>query len=300
MTHLQAIVLAVLQGATELFPVSSLGHAVVAPALLGWHIDQHAPSFLPFLVMLHVGTATALLIFFWRDWWALGTGVLGLGAAHQVAESRRVFGLIVLATLPAVVIGFVLEHPLRRLFGDPWVAAVFLVVNGLLLLGAEKLRAGRRPAAGAAPQDTTGDRTGDAAGAPTRPLSSLTARDALTIGFWQCAAFIPGISRSGATMVGGLTRGIDHEGAAHFSFLIATPVIAGAAVLEVPKMLHAGMPHGALGLAALAAVVAGVTAYASTAFLMRYFRNHESWALAPFAYYCCAAGAGSLAVLLLG
>lgn len=285
MTHLQAIVLAVLQGATELFPVSSLGHAVVAPALLGWHIDQHAPSFLPFLVMLHVGTATALLAFFWRDWWAIGTGVLGLGAAHQVAESRRVFGLIVLATLPAVVIGFVLEHPLRRLFGDPWVAATFLVVNGLLLLGAEKLRAGRRPAAGAA---------------PPRPLSSLTARDALTIGLWQCAAFIPGISRSGATMVGGLTRGIDHEGAAHFSFLIATPVIAGAAVLEVPKMLRAGMPHGALGLAVLAAVVAGATAYASTAFLMRYFRNHEAWALAPFAYYCCAAGVGSLAVLLLG
>ena len=284
MTHLQAIVLAVLQGATELFPVSSLGHAVVAPALLGWHIDQHAPSFLPFLVMLHVGTASALLIFFWRDWWALGTGVLGLGAAHQVAESRRVFGLIVLATLPAVVIGFVLEHPLRRLFGDPWVAAVFLVVNGLLLLGAEKLRAGR----------------GSATGVPARPLSSLTARDALTIGLWQCAAFIPGISRSGATMVGGLTRGIDHEGAAHFSFLIATPVIAGAAVLEVPKMLHAGMPHGALGLAALAAVVAGVTAYASTAFLMRYFRNHEAWALNPFAYYCCAAGVGSLALLLLG
>ena len=284
MTHLQAIVLAVLQGATELFPVSSLGHAVVAPALLGWHIDQHAPAFLPFLVMLHVGTATALLAFFWRDWWAIGTGVLGLGAAHQVAESRRVFGLIVLATLPAVVIGFVLEHPLRRLFGDPWVAAVFLVVNGLLLLGAEKLRAGR----------------GSATGVPARPLSSLTARDALTIGLWQCAAFIPGISRSGATMVGGLTRGIDHEGAAHFSFLIATPVIAGAAVLEVPKMLRAGMPHGALGLAVLAAVVAGATAYASTAFLMRYFRNHEAWALAPFAYYCCAAGVGSLAVLLLG
>ena len=286
MTHLQAIVLAVLQGATELFPVSSLGHAVVAPALLGWHIDQHAPAFLPFLVMLHVGTATALLAFFWRDWWAIGTGVLGLGAAHQVAESRRVFGLIVLATLPAVVIGFVLEHPLRRLFGDPVVAAAFLVVNGLLLLGAEKLRAAARGRGGA--------------GAAPRPLSSLTARDAVTIGFWQCAAFIPGISRSGATMVGGLVRGIDHEGAAHFSFLIATPVIAGAAVLEVPKMLHAGMPHGALGLAALAAVVAGVTAYASTAFLMRYFRNHETWALNPFAYYCCAAGVGSLAVLLLG
>ena len=279
MTHLQAIVLAVLQGATELFPVSSLGHAVVAPALLGWHFDQHAPSFLPFLVMLHVGTATALLVFFWRDWWTLGIGLLGVGSAHQVAESRRVFGLIVLATLPAVVIGFVLEHPLRRLFGDPWVAALFLIVNGVLLLVAEKLRSTR-------PEGEL------------RALSSLNARDALMIGCWQCLAFIPGISRSGATMVGGLSRRITHEGAAHFSFLIATPVIFGAAVLEVPKLLHAGVPHGMWGTSVVAAVAAGLTAYASTAFLMRYFRGHEAWALNPFAYYCLAAGAVSLAILL--
>ena len=198
-----------------------------------------------------------------------------------VAESRRVFVLIVLATLPAVVVGFVLEHPLRRLFGDPAVAALFLIVNGLLLLGVERLRGARPPAS-------------------LRALSSLTARDAVVIGCWQCLAFIPGISRSGATMAGGLMRGITHEGAAHFSFLIATPVILGASVLEVPKLLHAGVPHGLWGTAVAAAVVAGVTAYASTAFLMRYFRGHESWALAPFAYYCLAAGAGSAALLMLG
>jgi undecaprenyl-diphosphatase len=282
MTHLQALVLAVLQGATELFPVSSLGHAVVAPALLRWHLNQEAPAFLPFLVMLHVGTATALGVYFWRDWWALLKGILGLGSAPDVAEARRVFALIVLATLPAVVIGFVLEHPLRRLFGDPPVAAAFLIVNGVLLLVAERLRAARLPA-------------------QLRALGNLTARDALAIGLWQCLAFIPGISRSGATMVGGLARGISHEGAAHFSFLIATPVIAGAAVLEVPKLLHAhaGTPHGMWGIAVAAAVAAGVTAFASTAFLMRYFRGHESWALDPFGYYCLAAGAGSLAVLFV-
>ncbi|MDE2581825.1 MAG: undecaprenyl-diphosphate phosphatase [Rhodospirillales bacterium] len=279
MTHLQAITLAILQGATELFPVSSLGHAVVAPALFGWHVDQHAPAFLPFLVMLHVGTATALLAYFSRDWWALIVGILGAGSSHQVSESRRVFALIVLATLPAVVIGFVLEHPLRRLFGNPAVAALFLIVNGGLLLAAERLR-GRR------------------ANQSLRALSSLTARDALVIGFWQCLAFIPGISRSGATMVGGLMRGITHEGAAHFSFLIATPVIFGAAVLEVPKLLHAGVSHGMWATSVLGAVVAGVTAFASTAFLMRYFRGHEAWALNPFAYYCLAAGAGSLLLLL--
>ena len=280
MTHLQAIVLALLQGATELFPVSSLGHAVVAPALLGWHLDQHAPSFLPFLVMLHVGTATALLAYFWRDWWALAAGLLGLGGPEHVTDSRRVFALIVLATLPAVVIGFVLEHPLRRLFGDPWVAAIFLIVNGVLLLAAERLRA-PRPAA------------------ELRDLSRLTPRDAMAIGVWQCLAFIPGISRSGATMVGGLSRGVSHESAAHFSFLIATPVIFGAAVLEAPKLLHAGMPHGAWGIAVLGALVAGITAFASTAFLMRYFRRHEAWALNPFAYYCLVAGAASLVLLLV-
>jgi undecaprenyl-diphosphatase len=277
MTTMQAIAIALVQGATELFPVSSLGHAVVMPALLRWNIDQRAPSFLPFLVMLHLGTATALLLYFWRDWWALAVGMLGLDGAHQVAESRRVFGLIVLATIPGVVVGFLLEHFFRNLFGSPLVAATFLIVNAAVLLGGERLR--RR-----------GGR---------RPLSELSIRDALTIGCWQCTALIPGISRSGATMVGGLLRGIDHEGAAHFSFLIATPIIAGATVLEVPKLLRAGVPHSLLGAAILAAVVAGVTAFLSTAFLMHYFRNHDHWALKPFAYYCIVAGLGSIAVLLL-
>ena len=276
MDTLQAIVIAVVQGATELFPVSSLGHAVVLPALLHWNFDQHAPSFLPFLVMLHLGTATALLGYFWRDWWALAIGVCGLADAHAVAEARRVLPLIVIATLPAVVIGFVLEHFFRSLFGAPVVAATFLIVNGALLLFGERLRTHTH-----------------------RPLSSLTALDALIIGCWQCTALIPGISRSGATIVGGLLRGIDHEAAAHFSFLIATPIILGATVLEVPKLLHASIPAGTFGVAAIAAIVAGITAFASTAFLMRYFRTHDSMALNPFAYYCLVIGVGSLGLLLL-
>jgi undecaprenyl-diphosphatase len=272
---LQAIVIAILQGATELFPVSSLGHAVVLPRLLGWDLDQHSPAFLPFLVMLHLGTAAALLLYFWRDWWNILTGVLGLASAHQVGESRRVLGLIVVATIPAVVMGFLLEHFVRGLFGSPVIAAAFLVVNGALLLFGERLRA----------------RT-------TRQLASLGVRDALVIGVWQCAALIPGISRSGATIVGGLLRGVDHADSAHFSFLIATPIILGATVLEVPKLLHASVPAGVFELAAVAAVVAGVTAFASTAFLMRYFRDHDAWALNPFAYYCLAAGLASLGLLL--
>jgi undecaprenyl-diphosphatase len=275
MDMLQALVIAILQGATELFPVSSLGHAVILPALLHWGIDQHSASFLPFLVMLHLGTATALLGYFWRDWLALITGVIGIGDTHQISESRRVFLLIIIATIPAVIVGFLLEKFVRGLFGSPMVAAVFLILNGGLLVFGERLR-GR------------GDKS----------LSSLTRMDALVIGCWQCLALIPGVSRSGATIVGGLLRGINHEGAAHFSFLIATPIILGATVLEVPKLLHAGIPPGVLQTSIIAAVVAGITALLSTAFLMRYFRQHDTMALNPFAYYCILAGGISLAVLL--
>jgi undecaprenyl-diphosphatase len=277
MDVIQALVIAILQGATELFPVSSLGHAVVLPALLHWGIDQKSPDFLPFLVMLHLGTATALLGYFWQDWWAILTGLIGIGGSHQVKESRRVFVLVVIATIPAVILGAVAEKFFRGLFGSPVIAASFLIVNGLLLLFGERLR-GR--------------------GNTERHLSTLSRMDALTIGCWQCTALIPGISRSGATIVGGLLRGINHEGAAHFSFLIATPIILGATVLEVPKLLREHVAHGILELSVMAAVVAGITALLSTAFLMRYFRQHDSWALNPFAYYCVAAGAISLGLLL--
>ncbi len=276
MNQIEAILVALLQGATELFPVSSLGHAVIVPALLNWSMNQRAAEFLPFLVMLHLGTAAALLLYFWRDWWALLRGVVGLDTAHQVAESRRVFGLIVIATIPAVVLGFLFEKLFRSLFGSPLTAAGFLIVNGALLLFGERIR-------------TMGH----------RKLATLRVSDALAIGLWQCTALIPGISRSGATIVGGLLRGIDHEGAAHFSFLIATPIILGATVLEVPKLLHASVAPGVLQVATVAAVVAGITAFLSTAFLMRYFRRHDDVALDPFGYYCIAAGLGAGAWLLL-
>ena len=276
MNTIQASVMAVLQGATELFPVSSLGHAVILPALLHWPLDENAPEFLPFLVMLHVGTAAALLLFFWKDWWKLLLGVLGLADSHQNGESRRAFGLIVIATIPAVIVGFALEKFLRTLFGSPMTAAAFLALNGLLLIFGERIR-------------DTGH----------RPLSALTVKDALIIGVWQCAALIPGISRSGATIVGGLTRGVDHEAAAHFSFLIATPIILGATVLEIPKLLHAGVAPGVFALSAFAAVLSGVTAWLSAWFLMRYFRSHDDWALNPFAYYCIAAGVLTLLYLKL-
>ena len=281
MSFLHAILIAILQGATELFPVSSLGHAVVLPALLGWNLDEHAASFLPFLVLLHLGTAAALLLYFWRDWWALAVGSLGLSGTHRVRESRHIVVLLVVATIPAVVLGAALEHFFLKLFGSPIVAACFLAANGVLLLAGERLR-GRAP------------------DAPTRAIATLTLVDALVIGLWQCLALLPGLSRSGATIVGGLLRGIDHAAAARFSFLIATPIILGATAKEVPKLLHADIPAGVFQTAAVAAVVAGVVAFASTAFLMRYFANNDRWALNPFAYYCLAAGLISAGLLAAG
>lgn len=279
MTAFQAIFTAILQGVTELFPVSSLGHAVILPALLGWHIDQHAPSFLPFLVVLHLGTAAALLLYFWRDWIELLLAVLGRPTERPREEVLRLLVMIVVATIPAVIIGFLLEKSLRHLFGVPVVAAAFLVVNGIVLFAGERLK--RRSAADA-------ERGG---------LAVLSLRGALLIGIWQCAALIPGISRSGVTMVGGLLAGLHHKEAARFSFLIATPIILGAAVLEVPKMLHADAGGAITGLAVVAGIVAGITAYLSIAFLMHYFKKHDFDALDPFAWYCLAAGVVSLGLL---
>ena len=259
MSFLQAIFFAFVQGVSELFPVSSLGHAVILPAVLGWRIDQNSLQFLPFLVVLHVGTAAALLLYFWRDWWGLLMALFGRGQA--VAEERHLIVLLVLGTLPAVVLGFVFEKWLRHLFGSPHAAAWFLLVNGCVLFAGERLR--RRAAAG-------GER---------RRLVDAGWRDALAVGLWQTAAFFPGISRSGATIVGGLLAGLRHEDAARFSFLLATPVIIGAAVLELPKLRHLPVTTGAAGLSGgtlwIAGLVAGVTAFASTAFLMRYFRRRE-------------------------
>lgn len=273
MSEFQAIFMAILQGLTELFPVSSLGHAVVLPRLLGWDLDENAVTFLPFLVVLHVGTATALLLYFWRDWISLLLGILGRGSPDERRAQWRLLVLIVLATIPAVILGFGLRKPLGALFGAPVVAAAFLIVNGVLLFVGERLRR----------------RGGD------QELGDMSWRGALLIGLMQSTALIPGISRSGATMVGGLWIGLRHRAAAHFSFLIATPIILGAAVLEVPKLMREGAHIN--GIAWLAGLVAGVTAFLSVAFLMHYFKRHDFDALDPFAYYCWAAGAIALGLI---
>jgi undecaprenyl-diphosphatase len=282
MTALQALLFAAIQGITELFPISSLGHAVVIPRLFGWAVDQQSPSFLPFLVVLHVGTAVALLAYFWRDWAGFLQAILGAMAPAEVKSQRRLLGMLIIGTIPAVIVGFALEHALRNLFGSPPIAAAFLIVNGVVLLVGERLR------------------TRDVKTEHLRTLDDIHVIDALLIGICQCTALIPGISRSGVTMVGGLLRGLSHEAAAHFSFLLATPIIAGAAVLEVPKLIrHGTTESGMTLLALLAGVVAGVTAWLSVFILMRYFKRREFEALDPFGYYCIAFGAAVLLALWL-
>lgn len=274
MTPLQAVVMAILQGVTELFPISSLGHAVIAPALLGWkNVDENAPGFLPFLAVMHLGTAIALLAYFWKDWFRFALSLIWRRAPSGAGD-RRLFWRVVVATVPAVIIGFLFEKTLRHGFGAPRWAAVFLMINGVLLLATEHFRRGA-----------------------IRRLGALSWIDALIIGLLQCLALLPGLSRSGATMAGGYLRGLDHEDAARFSFLTATPIILGAVVLEGPKLIHDHQSFGPLSL--LAGLVAGVTALVSLWALMRWFKVHEVRGFTPFAIYCVIAGGGSLIALSL-
>ncbi len=271
----QAAVLAIVQGITELFPVSSLAHAVLLPPLLGWQSDQQGELFLPFLVVLHLGTAAALLLFFWRDWLEVLSAPVPRSGSRTEAASRRLLLLVALGTIPAAVVGLVLERRLRELFGGGPEVGFFLILNGGVLFLGDRLRAS----------------------ATTRELTTLRWWEALAIGAAQAVALVPGFSRSGCTMVAGLAVGLRHEAAAHYSFLLATPIILGAGLVEVPRLLRAP-DHGPLGIAALAGVAAGVTAWLSTAGLMRYFRQREFRALDPFAYYCWIAGGLALVVLL--
>ena len=274
LTTVQAAVLSVVQGVTELFPVSSLGHAVLLPRLLGWGLDQDSPGFLPYLVVMHTGTALALLLYFQRDWRTFAEAVV-LNRGPRAAAERAVFWRLVVATLPAVVAAVVLYKPIRLLFGSPAVAAGFLVVNGFILFVAERLK--RRTLA-------------------TKRLEGLSWLDAVVIGLWQCLALIPGLSRSGSTIVGGLQRGLDHEDAARFSFLSGTPIILAATVHEAPKLMH--MHGGFSTLALMSGALAGVAAFASTWALMHWFKREEFKALDPFAWWCWGFGGLSLALLL--
>ena len=285
----QTLFLAMLQGVTELFPISSLGHTVIIPALLGWGDLVHDPGFLPLIVALHLGTSIALFIYFWRVWFQVGRSVVKSVKDGEVKRGTEewVSFLIIIGCIPGGLFGVFLEKPLKVLFASPLVASVFLVVNGSLLFLGERLR--RRAEAKMQIENVDVKERE----ARFRPLSSLSWMEAIMIGFAQALALIPGISRSGVTMVAGLGVRLNHEDAARYSFLLGTPLIGAAALLEVPQLFSQSLQ--VLLLVLLGMVVAGVAAYLSTRFLMKYF---ETGRLNPFAYYCWGAGIISLILLI--
>jgi undecaprenyl-diphosphatase len=293
MTYLQAIVLGILQGITELFPVSSLGHSVLVPALFGWSqvVTQQSASesaFLAFLVGLHVATALALLVYFRKDWAAIIRGFFHtLSTRRAETPDERMAWLLIVGTIPVGITGLLLEHALRVLFAKPLAASFFLLLNGLILFAGERLR--RRSEVRVLATEHGGEGM-----EPARKLDTLEYREAGVIGVFQTFALLAGISRSGITMVAGLLRGLDHEDAARFSFLLATPVILAAGLYKLPD-LFGPLGDGIRGQVLAGSVAAGISAYLSVRFLMRWF---ETKTLKPFAVYCVVAG--TLAVLYFG
>jgi undecaprenyl-diphosphatase len=275
-SYFQAVILGLTQGIAEPFPISSLGHAVVLPALFGWHIHQNDKFFLTFLVATHFATAIVLLLFFGKDWVLIVKGIL---RSLQMREIRaddtyaRLGWLLVAGTVPVGIIGLLLQDPIRKLFASASVAAAFLIVNGVALLIFERMR--RRP-----PRE--GDYLGDADGR----LAKLSWRQTIGVGTSQVFALVPGISRSGFTMGGGLFVGLSNEDAARFSFLLATPVIFAAAALKLPELFgHEGA--GVRGPALVAALCAAAATFLAVKFLLRFFETNR---LTPFGIYCIVFG----------
>ncbi len=286
-TYFQSIVLGLLQGVSELFPISSLGHSVIFPALFGWTDLVRAQSatngsfFLAYVVALHVATALALLAFFWRDWVEIVSGFFRTLSRRRIdtPEERRAW-LLVVATIPAGIMGLVFEHVFRVLFAKPLAASVFLVVNGIVLYVGDRARV---------QSERRRRRLARRSGVPvraSRQLDTLEFKEAGVVGVAQVFALLAGISRSGITMVAGLVRDLDYEDAARFSFLLATPIIFAAGVYKLPELLGpAG--NGIRGQSLVGAVAAFAAAYLSVRFLMKYFQTHTLW---PFALYSVVFG----------
>ena len=280
MTYLQAILLGLIQGATELFPLSSLGHEAILPHLLGWQIRVQDSSFLAFLVATHFATAVVLFFYFFKDWKEILKGLGRLVSNRQLERGdfqARLGLLLIVGTIPTGILGLLGEKRVRNFFTSPSQIAFFLMLNGIMLLVAERLRL-RAPV------------VNTEAGSDER-ISGLSSVKAFAIGLAQSVALIPGFSRSGASMAGGLLTGLSNEDAARFSFLLATPIIGAAALYKMPELFRADN-RSILGPALVGSVIAGIAAYLSTRFLLRFFRSHR---LTPFAIYCLVAGGGLFA-----
>lgn len=306
-TYFEAVVVGALQGVSELFPVSSLGHSILLPAWIGgsWANDLsfgEGSPYLAVLVAMHVATALALVAFFWRDWVRIVRGLLTSIRDRRVADpDQRLAWLLVLGTIPVGLAGVLLDKVVQNYLGKPIPAAIFLILNGIVLFAAERFR--RSPEPVTAPRPVRGDVTVDFSAQPTMPLravsveeasdlrlSRLRVGEAMLIGAAQIFALLPGISRSGSTIVAGLRRGLGHEDAARFAFLLATPAILGAGLYKMPSLFTAGN-RASLGPAVAGSLVAFVAAYVSVRFLVSYF---ETRTLTPFAIYCGVAGLASL------
>ena len=281
MTFVQAMLLALLQGVSELFPVSSLGHTILVPALLHWSVNRRDPTFLAFVVVLHLGTAIALVIFYRREWIALVRALVKSIAKGRLSDDRdeRIAWLLVVGTIPVGILGVYLESPVRNLFGSAAYAAIFLMINALIMFAGEFFR--RR-------QHEDRNRR-------YKRLEKMTWFQSVGVGLAQSLALLPGISRSGASIVAGLGVDLDHEDAARYSFLLATPVIGAAALLEMPRLWTGG--HVVPLQALVGGILAGIAAYVSVAFLTKYFERND---LRPFGWYCLIFGALCLGLALKG
>lgn len=284
LTYVQGIVLGILQGISELFPISSLGHSVILPQLLGWKLDQKSPYFLMFLVATHAATAIVLLLFFWKDWVRIVAGFFRSVRLRRVEQSdidARLAWLLIIGTIPAGLVGLLFKHFIRKELLSGYFAAVFLTLNGLLLFGAELMRR-KAPLSNATDSDER--------------ISKMSWKQGFKVGLMQVLALMPGFSRTGSTIAGSLLVGLSHEDSVRFSFLLSTPIIAAAAALELPRLIASGN-FSVMGVALAGGLCAALFSFLSVKFLTAYFKT-ENRRLTPFAIYCIVVGGVSLVYFL--
>ncbi|MGI8697211.1 MAG: undecaprenyl-diphosphate phosphatase [Mycobacteriales bacterium] len=296
LSWLEAGVVGAMQGVAELFPISSLGHSVLLPAWIGgsWARDLDVSSaespYLAFIVGLHVATAIALLIYFWRDWLRVIRGLVTSIAHREVSTSdQRLAWLLVLGTIPVGIVGLIAEHWFRTTLGRPVPTAIFLAINGFILLFVEQLRRHDPTVSSVYVDERVSGPTSD------RVLADMSVPRAVAIGSTQILALAAGISRSGVATVAGMLSGLSREDSARFSFLLATPVILAAGALKLPD-LFGPLGDGIRPQVLFGSVLSGVGAYLSVRFLTRYLAGRS---LRPFGLYCIAAGAASVALFAL-
>ncbi len=283
-TFWQAGILGLLQGVSELFPISSLGHSVIFPRLVGWNINQKDPFFLTFLVATHLATATVLFLFFWKDWFRIISGMLRSLRDREIKKDdhdAKLGWLLVVGTIPTGILGLLFQDPLQVLFASAQFASFFLLLNGCMLWGGELLR-----------KKTVQNRSKDS---DTR-VSHISWLQSFGVGLSQILALLPGFSRTGATLTGGLLVGLSHEDAARFSFLLSTPIIGAAALLKIPELFTTS-ENAYLSQTLFGALLAALSAYFSVRFLVKYFKTNT---LTPFAIYCLVAGGITSLLFLLG